>query len=391
MKQGIVDKMIARWDSLDHNELQSLFLRLVEQKGVFQQVFEAMQEGVILFDTEGRVTFANRSAGGIFGLEGKDMQGEGFAKSMFGIAWGDVTQKIGPVSQDMEISYPEHRFLNFYLMPLESGGNEKVLVGYVLIVRDITDQQQKTNEQIESEKLNALTLLAAGVAHEIGNPLNSLGLHLQLLERKLRKLPESEGVECLNYVKVANTEMQRLDIILKQFLHAIRPTRPQRESCSLNELISETLDLLGMEISERNITVICDYEEDVPFVALDKVQMKQVFYNLLKNAYQAIPSNGGCITLRTFTTDTDVCATVADTGSGISPELMGVLFEPFHTTKKSGNGLGLLIVRRILREHGGSLRIESEPGQGTRMTIQLPRGERPVRLLGARKEGEDIR
>lgn len=387
MKPGTVDKMIARWDSLDHHELQSLFLRLVEQKGVFQQVFEAMREGVVLFDTDGRVTYANRAAGGIFGMESKDMQGEGFSKSVFGIAWGDITQRIGPVTQDMEISYPERRLLNFYLMPLESGNLEILPVGYVLIVRDITDQQQQTNEQIESEKLNALTLLAAGVAHEIGNPLNSLGLHLQLLERKLRKLPQSESEECLNYVKVANAEMKRLDIILKQFLHAIRPTRPQREPCNLNELIAETLDLLAPELSERNIMVISNYEKDLPSLELDQVQIKQVFYNLIKNAYQAIPSNGGSIALRTFMTDADVCATVEDTGTGISPEMMGILFEPFQTTKSSGNGLGLLIVRRILREHGGSLRIESEKGMGTRMTVQLPRGERPVRLLGMSEKG----
>lgn len=384
MKQGIVEKMIARWESLTPHELQGLVLRLVEQKGVFKQVFEAMKEGIILFDSEGEVTFANRAAGQIFGMESKDMLGDGFSKSSLGIAWGDISHRIVPITQEIEITYPDHKFLHFYLLPLRGDGEDgtgTAAAGYALIVRDITHEHEQTEEQIETEKMNALTLLAAGVAHEIGNPLNSLGLHLQLLERKLQKLPESEGKSCKEYLKVAQSELKRLDVILKQFLNAIRPQRPQRELYSLNALIEETSELLMLEVEERNIAINFVLDENLPRVSIDPVQFKQVFFNLIKNAYQAIPASGGSITIRTFMTDADICATVSDTGTGISPEMMGTIFEPFNTTKKSGTGLGLLIVRRIVRDHGGSLRIVSEPGEGTQITIQIPRTERRIRLL----------
>lgn len=392
MKPGTVDKMIERWESLGPAELQSLLLRLVEQKGVFQQVFEVMKEGIILFDTEGQVTFANKAAGAIFGMDSKDMRGEGFSKSAFGIAWGDVSHRVTPVSQEMEISYPEHKFLHFYLMPIggegADGEPESPPVGYVLTIRDITHEHRRTEEQIESEKLNALTLLAAGVAHEIGNPLNSLGLHLQLLGRKLGRISGPEVDDCREYLGVAESELKRLDLILKQFLNAIRPQHLQKEMCSLNRLLEETVHLLAPEMEEKKIQVILDLEPHLPQVALDPVQIRQVFYNLIKNAYQAIPNGGGSVTLRTYLTDNDFCVDVSDTGTGISHEAMGTLFEPFHTTKKSGNGLGLLIVRRIIRDHGGSLRIASEPGEGTQITVQIPRAERMVRLLpGAGKGG----
>lgn len=392
MKQGIVEKMIERWESLSSHELQSLLLKLVEQRGVFKQVFEAMKEGIILFDNNGKVTFANQAACGIFGLDCKDMMGDGFSKSVFGLGLGDVSRRIVPVAQEVEITYPEHKYLYFYFLPLrgEDGELEEEIspAGYALIVRDITHEQERTEEQIETEKMNALTLLAAGVAHEIGNPLNSLGLHLQLLDRKLQRIPGSEAQSCKSYLEVAQSELKRLDVILKQFLSAIRPQRLQREMSSLNEVIEQTAELLRLEVEDRNIEVVFDLEPNLPKLMLDTGQFKQVFYNLIKNAYQAIPAGGGRITISSYMTDMDICASVTDTGTGMSPEMMGTLFEPFRTSKESGTGLGLLIARRIVRDHGGSLRVMSEEGEGTNITIQIPRSERQVRLLPGAMEGE---
>lgn len=386
MKLGIVDKMIERWGSLGHQELQSLFLRLVEQKGVFQQVFEVMKEGLIVFDHEGKVTFANKAATQILDRNLDEMRGEGFTKNILGIAWNDIAEKMSPVSQDMELTYPERRFLNFYLMPLEndstpSASRNKTTLGCVLIIRDITHEQEKTEEQIENEQLNALALLAAGIAHEIGNPLNSLGLHLQLIHRELKNAHSETGEKCREHLHVAEIELSRLDILLKQFLQAIRPTQLHREPCSLNNLIEESLDMLSLEIQDRGITVIKDFDAHLPKLDLDTTQFKQVLFNLIKNAYQAVPVDAGNITLSTSITDKEVILTITDSGAGIPPEIMGTLFEPFRTSKQNGNGLGLLIVRRIVREHGGSLRIMSEIGIGTQITITLPTEAGRIRLL----------
>lgn len=385
-----MDKMIERWDQLDRYELQGLMSRLARQGTVFGKIFNVMKEGIILLNADGTVSFANPAAEDLLHLNLKDMIGQNIAQNILDGVWTRGVEQ-GFVSQEIELNYPETKLLHLYMISLTSdedipGASEHSQAqnddGYVLIVRDITTQQKETEEHIESERLNSLTLLAAGVAHEIGNPLNSLGLHLQLIERKLQKIDDEKVKSCEDLLTTARGELNRLDIILKQFLHAIRPTPPQLSPHHLNELLRETAFLLTPEIEQRGIALRYDLEANLPSVNIDSAQIKQVFYNLIRNAYQAIPSEqNGVVSLKTYATDTHVHAVIGDTGSGISPEMMGVLFEPYKTTKSEGNGLGLFIVRRILHDHGGSLRIESEPGKGTRMTVILPRKEREVKLL----------
>jgi signal transduction histidine kinase len=136
-------------------------------------------------------------------------------------------------------------------------------------------------------------------------------------------------------------------------------------------------------MESRKISVELDLAPSLPTTVLDPGQFQQVFYNLIRNAYQALPGENGRITIRTRVNDYEYVISIEDNGSGISPEHMGAIFEPYRTTKASGSGLGLLIVRRIVREHGGEIAIESEENQGTRVIIHLPRTERTVRLLGA--------
>jgi signal transduction histidine kinase len=255
-----------------------------------------------------------------------------------------------------------------------------------MLVRDLTRTRAEAEETLETERLNALTLLAAGVAHEIGNPLNSLDIHLQLLGRKLRKLPPGDRAPLQEHLTTARQEIERLDSILKQFLSAVRPTAPRRERTDLNELLHETLRLLEPELAARKIAVELNLDESLPPANLDAGQFQQVFYNLLRNAYQALREHDGRITLSSRANDYEYRIAIEDNGTGISPEHMGAIFEPYRTTKSSGSGLGLLIVRRIVREHGGEIEIESQEGRGTCIVIYLPRGERTVRLLGQADE-----
>jgi signal transduction histidine kinase len=280
------------------------------------------------------------------------------------------------------VFYPENRYLNFYLAPITEDveGTEEHL-GYVMLVRDITESRRQTEQAIESEKLNALTLLAAGVAHEIGNPLNSLGIHLQLLQRKLSNLPSSERGEFEQHLGTAQSEISRLDTLLQEFLQAIRPSTPHREPAQFNGLIRETLATLEPELSSRNIRVALELDEDLPLIPLDVGQIQQALFNLFKNGYQSVDASDGEITIKSRFNDHEIVIEIEDNGSGISPEIMGSLFEPFRSGKKTGTGLGLLIVRRIVREHAGEIEVESEEGRGTRISLFFPRAEKRVRLL----------
>jgi two-component system, sporulation sensor kinase E len=250
-----------------------------------------------------------------------------------------------------------------------------------MLVRDVTRSRQEAEKEMESEKLNALTLLAAGVAHEIGNPLNSLSLHLQLLERRIRDLPKDDQKPLTDHLGTARTEIGRLDTILKQFLQAMRPTNPEREATELHKILEESLLALSPELESREIPVKLDFALDLPSLDLDPTQIKQALYNVIRNAYQAVDQGEGEIFIQTHVTDYEVRLSISDNGSGISPEAMGAMFEPFKTTKVEGTGLGMLIVRRILREHGGELEVESEESVGTKVTLCFPRTDKRVRLL----------
>jgi PAS domain S-box-containing protein len=380
MRSAFIDKLLKRMDRLEPSEIQSVVLELIKEKGFLEKTFQALQEGVILLDPEGTVTYVNSAACQLFGFQQEQVIGQKLTQGMRGLDWSELLKPGTVVSRDMEVFYPENRFLNFYITSID----DDQPLGFVMLIRDVTETRKRTEEQIESERLNAFTLLAAGVAHELGNPLNSLTIHLQLLERRLKKLGK-QGENLREHLDIATGEITRMDTIISQFLAAIRPSKPQLQRALIGDLVQESLRFLKPEMDQAKVKVKLDLRPDMPAMPLDADQMKQAIYNLIRNASQAMPK-GGTLTISGSYTDFEVRLSFEDTGKGITPEQMGRLFQPFSTTRAAGTGLGLLIVRRIIREHGGEIDIESRAGQGTRVSLWLPLVERKVRLLG---DGED--
>jgi two-component system, sporulation sensor kinase E len=390
MKSGFLDKLIERIRRIQPEEVQNYLIRLAQEKGFLERIFDALQEGVIVIDVQGKVQFFNAAAGHLFGIDPEETRGKPIDDFLRGLSWTSLRSSGGTVSRDIELFYPQHRFLNFYVAPLhldksvpESATIMQDLVAFAVILRDITEDRRMTERTIESEKLSALTLLAAGVAHEIGNPLNSLNIHLQLIRRRLKRAPESIRNSIEELLDVAAAEIGRLDSIIHQFLQAIRPTTPRFEPDDLNEIVEESVSFLRREIEDRDILVEADLGLGLPRVEVDRDQIKQAFYNIIKNAFQAMKT-GGILHIRSWRDDNFVSVAFTDSGGGLSPENMRKLFQPYFTTKRSGTGLGLLIVRRIVREHGGEIEIESNEGKGVRVTVHLPFGEKRTRLLSDR-------
>jgi PAS domain S-box-containing protein len=382
MRTAFFDKLIKRMDRLEPGEVQHIVLELLREKGFLEKVFQALQEGVILLDTEGKVTYVNRAACQLFGIEAEMVIGQQLGQGIRGLDWGELLKPGTVVSRDLEVFYPENRYLNFYITAID----DTQPLGFVMLIRDITQTRKLTEEKIESERISALTMLAAGVAHELGNPLNSLNIHLQLLDRRIRKMGPA-GDKLREHLDVAADEIKRLDLIIAQFLSAIRPSQPQLQRAQIHELVEESLRFLRPELEKSGVRVVKELRSDMPAMPLDANQMKQAFYNLIRNAIQAMPK-GGTLTIAGSFTDFEVCVSFEDTGKGISAEHMSSLFQPFFTTRKTGTGLGLLIVRRIIREHGGEIDIGSREGEGTRVSIHLPLVEKKVRMLEAGKADE---
>jgi len=395
MKAGFLEKLIGRLGKIGPEEVQNYLLRLAQEKGFLETVFNAIQEGIIVTDSSGRITYLNDGACELFGLDGEDSIGKLLDERVRGLDWNALTHSGGPVTRDLEIFYPRNRFINFYIVPLviesrvdrnenaaadDRGYSEQV--GYAIIMRDITESRRTAEKTIESERLNALTLLAAGVAHELGNPLNSLNIHLQLMERQARKLKGKERDELQQSIEICRGEINRLDSIVTQFLRAIRPSRPQLQPENVNVIVEEAVRFFSAEIEARDIVVETELRSDLPLLQLDRDQMKQAFYNVIKNSFEAMRRRG-ILRIRTDMDESHVRVSFIDTGGGMSAETLSHVFEPYYTTKESGTGLGLLIVRRIMREHGGELAIESTEGKGLTLTIRLPFKEQRVRMLEA--------
>lgn len=370
-------------DRVEPGEVQGILSRLVREKGFLERVFEALQEGVIILDGDGLVNFMNQAAGDFFGVDVENALGDPLQLRVPGLEWESMTRERKVVSRDLEVFYPENRFLNVYVAPISDEALGDKILGHVVIIRDITKERRLEAEKIESETLNVLTMLAAGVAHEIGNPLNSLNIHLQLAQRKLKRAPEALRNSVMEVLEVARNEIKRLDLIIGHFLAAVRPSVPQLEPHDLARLIREAVRVLGPEIEDRKIEVCLDLGDGVPLIPADGNQLKQAFYNLIRNACQAL-GNGGMLQIRISVDEDNVYVEFIDDGVGISAEDMANLFRPYFTTKSKGSGLGLLIVRRIIREHGGEIKLESEVELGTKVTCIFPRAEKRVRLLESR-------
>ena len=385
MNRGFIDKLIERIRFVEPSDVGHYLQILSREKGFLETIFNAILEGVIVTDPQDHIIYMNKAACSFFGINGAEYIGRSLAEAIPGLDLNSVSSSGDMMSRDLEVFYPERRFLNFYVTPLmsdESEASRQELVGRAIILRDITVERRETQETIESERFSAVTLLAAGVAHEIGNPLNSLDIQLQLIERRLKK-DSGENLEredLRKSVAIARTEVGRLDQIISKFLKAVRPSPLEAEPSDFNSLILESVDFLKAEIEDRGIAVELFPAKNLPPLTLDRDQIRQALYNVIRNSFQAIGTNGH-LRVVTGCDDSHVWVSIGDSGGGIDPKVADKIFQPYFTTKKNGTGLGLLVVQRIVRAHGGEIDLRSAAGKGLLFTIRLPRDDRRVRFL----------
>jgi len=387
-KHTSLDRVLGRLDTLDSVNLANLVQRLARERGLFEEIFNVLQEGVLVISVDGAIEYANAAAHRLIGISEDELSGQTLWRLVPGLRPsidaalddGPVRGALPVVAREFELTYPEQRTVRLYMVPFRGEGRGSPR-RFAVILSDVTKEKQTTERRIEDERTSSVLLLAAGVAHELGNPLNSLTIHLQLIERKLKKLKASKEAESLaDSLRICRDEVSRLDGIISNFLEAIRPRPPDLAETNLAEVLTEVLRFQQREFADRQIVVEAETLDALPAVMADRNQLKQIFFNLTKNAMEAMQP-GGRLKIKSRADDDSVFLLFGDSGAGIKQEDLARLFQPYHTTKPGGHGLGLMIVQRIMREHGGQVGIESKEGLGTIVTLQFPRKDRRVRML----------
>ncbi|OUV89664.1 MAG: PAS domain-containing sensor histidine kinase [Puniceicoccaceae bacterium TMED149] len=388
MKASGLDKILGRIEDLDSVNLSILVQRLARERNLQETVFNTIQDGIIVMDSEGVIQYANDTACPLIGLKSSDIGTISLWKMVPDLAHsispedGDEgTQKNSVLTREFEINYPEKRFIRLYMVPIDAPVNSEGSGGYVVVLSDITEAQISLEERLENERTSSIMKLAAGVAHELGNPLNSLTIHLELMQRKLEALekqPKADKIK--DSIEICRGEVKRLDAIISNFLVAIRPSKPELNELNLIQLLEEVLQVQEVELADLNIEVKIEIEGDIPSILGDRGQIKQVFFNLIKNAMEAM-SDSGQLKIRARSDNEQVYLQFIDNGSGISQTDMPKIFDAYYTTKDSGHGLGMMIVQRILRDHGGQIAVESQSDVGTIITLQFPQQHIRTRML----------
>lgn len=386
MKSTFVDKLVSRMDKLDATGLQDQLLGLARHRGLLDTILRQIQEAVLVVSADGNVTYANRSAETMLGFELSRLRGHPIERYLPGIDWAALARRDEKAweslsSSEIELYRPQRRILSLYAFPLEEGENTQP--GVVAILRDVTREREDAAAALESERMQAVSVLAASLAHEIGNPLNAIGLNLQLLRREMKNIPDEERrADLSELVDSAYGEVSRLDLILKKFLRALRPSAPALAPCDVLHELEESLKVMKADIEAHRVSVTVDHPESLPKIQGDGEQLRQVFFNLVKNSVQAM-ADGGTLAIALSADDRDLTVAFRDSGEGIPKEDFQQLFQPFHTTKPHGHGIGLAIVQRIVQDHGGRIDVSSKPGEGTCFRLVFPLADRRVRRLAA--------
>jgi len=337
-----------------------------------QHVVDSMANGLISLDTEGKIMTMNRQAHHIldvpqqYPVEGKALM------DVMTIHDFELFQALGGGEQVIEREFrcttASQTTLPLSLSASTLKDDEGNQLGTVLLFRDLSDVKALQEQIKRAERLASLGKLAAGVAHEIRNPLGALKGFLQYFQRKLTLQDQDK-----TYLTVMMKEVDRLNSVISNLLDFARPKDPVPEPCDIGDLIHHVLTLTESDFQSKEIDISLNIAEDLPQVRLDRDQMTQVLLNILLNAIQVMES-GGQITIgadiRAETHQLEL--TVSDDGKGIPADDLPRIFDPFFTTKKQGAGLGLAIAHTIIESHHGEITVESEEGKGSTFRIRLP-------------------
>lgn len=329
--------------------------------------------GLLVINRHKQIRIFNQVLSRLIGLSCEKVLGEPLLESLDDreansnillqtLATGKEFQNVKPEAV-ISVSCSVACLVNTYVVRNRTG----ITVGAMAVFSPAGRLQEMENAVVKAEKLAILGQLAAEMVHEIRNPLTAIGCFLQLLQKCLKGNPKEE------YIPLMLDELNHANRLISDFLQLSKPGFSRRTRFSIIETINDVMMLVESEARLRQLDIEVDIKVDIPTIIGDKEQLKQVFINIIKNAFDAL-SDGGKILVQISWDKLEGFAQVSfrDTGVGIDEATITNMFNPFFTTKESGTGLGMFTSKKIIDNHGGSIKIQSEPGKGTTVVVLLP-------------------
>ena len=344
---------------------------------VFYNLLDFYYEGILIFNEKMEIEFANKKALEVFkynqeqSFQGKTIDDFILSRNFRQYLYHKVENHEDIVEEEHIIGSPLVRVVRVNLLSFQ----QKDGFIYLLTFMDITRKKLEEIKNRRKENIASMVNLAAGLAHEIKNPLASIDIHLRLLSRFLGNAPEfQEKKEMDHFLGVLQEELSRLNSIVQDFLASLRPISLDLKKVSLEQIIDDLVSFLSLEMSENQILVSVEVEDLLPTVLGDQKYLRIVFLNLLKNAIEAFPEDqkDRAVKIKLSENYPFIEILIQDNGKGISPENMEKIFEPYFTTKSYGTGIGLTMIHKIIMEHSGNIKVDSGLGKGTTFTVMLP-------------------
>lgn len=350
----------------------------------YANVIDSVGDGVVVLDSQGVVTLLNPAAEEMIGISLRQARKMDFTELFKGeeivLEMVQKTAQTGMTFSDHEniILKKTGRLIpvSATTSPLMKADGERI--GTILILRDLTNIRELEDAVRQADRLSSLGALAAGLAHEIKNPLGGIKGAAQLLEMEL-----PDNAELRDYTRVMLKEVQRVNRIVEDLLALASPRKLELSKVNLHKILGDILLLQKRTVDGRDIGLIQQFDPSIPPILADEALLTQLFLNLIKNAVEAVGDSGQVRVKSRILADYSmmpkgevrsrlVAIEVSDDGPGIDKQELDHLFTPFYTTKTKGTGLGLAICQKIVAEHRGMIRVESEPGKGTAFIVMLP-------------------
>ena len=373
------DKFLKNFDKVSDNEKKRIFERLSDLCYSQNTIIENLEEGIISIDINGIIQGINKKACFLFSIP-RNSENEPLSKYLSETETGKIIlELIKENDSDTKLLKDDDnkRILQINIFPLGESGR---IIGTLIKAFDITQTYENSQKLKRAEQLASLTTLAAGVAHEIKNPLGSISIYIQLIEKIIKKNIDNSSQcfsELKDYCAIIKEEIGRLEDTINSFLFSVRKLELNLEETNINSLILSTIDFLKYEIENNNINMEIKFDRDNLIMRIDERYIKQSLINIVQNAIDSILEKSEKnykkeIQIKLKTVDNFALITIKDNGIGIKEETLPKIFEPYFTTKRHGTGLGLTNVARIIEAHNGNINIESEYGKGTKVIIKLP-------------------